>query len=78
MLALSLTLNLPLRVPLAVGVNTTEIVQAPLAAKLVPQVVEDTAKSPVVEASRLFRVVERLLVKVNVVAALVVPTCWLA
>jgi hypothetical protein len=48
-----------------------------LEAKLVPQVVVDTAKSPVVPMTMLLRVAVRLLVNVNALAALVVPTVWL-
>ncbi len=82
-LALSLTTNCPVRVPMSVGAKVTLIVHegtlasatalALLPPRLVPQVVADTAKSPVVEITILFSVGPALL-KVNVFAALVVPT----
>jgi hypothetical protein len=74
LLALSATLNVPGLVPVAVGVNTTLILQLPLAARLVVQVVVETLKSPVVEITMLFSVTLRLLVRVNTFAGLVVPT----
>jgi hypothetical protein len=74
LLALSLTLNRPVRVPFAVGVNVTLIVQLLLAARLVVHVVDDTAKFPVVEITRLVRAMVSLFVSVNVFARLVVPT----
>jgi hypothetical protein len=39
LLLLSVTTNVPLRLPLAAGVNVTAIVQVVLAARVVPQVV---------------------------------------
>jgi hypothetical protein len=53
LLALSLTLSFPFLVPTTFGVNVTLIVHLPLAARLVVQVVADTAKSPVVEIAML-------------------------
>jgi hypothetical protein len=53
LLALSLTLNCPVLVPVAFGVNVTLIVHFPLAARLVVHVFADTAKSPVVEITML-------------------------
>src|ERR1022692_4724689 len=47
--ALSLTCNVPVLVPVCVGVNTTLMVHVVLAARLVEQVVVETLKSPVVE-----------------------------
>ena len=76
MLALSLTLNCPVLVPVCVGVNVTLIVHLPLAARLVPQVLAETAKSPVVEIAMPVSATVWLLVRVNVFAALVVPTFW--
>jgi hypothetical protein len=73
-LALSLTLNFPVLVPIAVGVKTTLILQLVLAARLAPQVVEETLKSPVVEITMLVSVTLCLLVRVNVFGRLVVPT----
>ena len=74
LLAASLTLNCPFRVPLAVGVKVTPIVQLLLAAKLVVHVFDDTEKSPVVEIEIPVKVSVSLLVSVNVFAGLVVPT----
>jgi hypothetical protein len=42
------------RVPLAAGVKVTLIVHLPLAGRLVPQVVAETAKSPLVEIEIAF------------------------
>jgi len=70
----SLTLNVPVLVPVAVGLNTTLIVQCVLAAKLVVQVVDKVLKSPVIELAMLLRARVWLLVRVNTLAALVVPT----
>jgi hypothetical protein len=53
LLRLSLTLNLPVLVPIALGVNFTLTVHLLLAARLVPHVVADSAKSPVVEIAML-------------------------
>ena len=53
LLALSLTVNFPFLVPIAVGVKVTLMVHVLLAARLVVQVVADTAKSPVVEIAML-------------------------
>ena len=74
LLALSLTLNCPVLVPVTIGVNVTLTVHVFLDAKLVVQVVADTAKSPVVEIAMLVSVTVWLLVRVNFFAALVVPT----
>jgi len=45
--------------------------------KLIPQVVENTAKSPVVEMTKLLSGKAESLAKANVMAVLVVPTFWL-
>ena len=74
LLALSLTLNDPVLVPLAVGVKVTLIVHLSFDPKLVVHVVAETAKSPVVEITILLRVTVWLLVRVNVFGGLVVPT----
>ena len=74
LLALSLTLNCPVLVPVTLGVNITLIVHLALAARLAVQVVAETAKSPVVEIAMPVSATVWLLVKVNVFAALVVPT----
>jgi len=76
--ALSLTLSVPVLVPVAVGLNTTSMEHFALVVKLVVQVVEETAKSPVVEMAMLLTVVLWLLVNVITLAVLVVPTVWLA
>ena len=68
LLALSLTLNCPVRVPVTLGVNVTLIVHLPLAARLAVQVVAETAKSPVVEITILSSSTVWLLVRVNVFA----------
>jgi len=52
--ALSLTLNCPVRVPVVIGLNVTLIVHLLSAAKVVVHVVDDTAKSPLVEITMLF------------------------
>lgn len=78
LLALSLTLSVPVLVPVVVGVKVTLIVHFALAARLVVQVFADTAKSPVVEIAILFSVTVWLLTRVNVFAALVVPTACAA
>jgi hypothetical protein len=46
--AVSLTVNCPARVPVAVGAKVTLMVHLLFVARVVPQVVADTAKSPVV------------------------------
>jgi hypothetical protein len=74
LLAPLLTLNSPVLLPNAVGVNVTLIVHLRLAARLVVHVVADTAKSPVAEIAMLVSSAVWLLVKVNVLATLVVPT----
>ena len=74
LLALSATLNFPVLVPTAVGLNTTLMVQVALAARLAPQVVVETLKSPVVEITMLESVTLWLFLRVNVFGRLVVPT----
>ena len=74
LLALSLTVSIPVLIPVAAGVNVTLIVHLPLAARLDVQVVADTAKSPLGEIAMLVRLTLWLLVRVNVFARLVVPT----
>jgi hypothetical protein len=78
LLALSLTTKPPSNTPVSSGVNVTLIVHFPLAARLVVQVVAETAKSPVVEITMLVNVTVWSLVRVNVFAALVVPTACFA
>ena len=72
--ALSDTLNVPVLVPTAVGVNVTLIVQLVVGGRLPGQVCAETAKSPVVATVIPVRNALCLLVRVNVFAALVVPT----
>lgn len=72
--ALSATCNVPVLVPVAVGVNTTLIVQCDLAARLAVQVLVETLKSPVVEIAMPVSATACSLVKVNTLAGLLVPT----
>jgi len=53
LLALSLTLNVPVLVPVAFGVNVTLIVHLLWLARLVVHVAVDNLKSPVVEIAML-------------------------
>lgn len=73
-MALSAALNVPVLVPMAVGWNTTLMVQWLLAARVVAHVVAETLKSAVVEIAMPLRVTLCLLVSVNTFARLVVPT----
>ena len=77
-LALSVSVRLPDRAPLTVGVNVTLITQLPLAATgaLVLQVVPlaSIAKSPVTAMPVKVKDAVPLLVTVTALAALVVPT----
>jgi len=73
-MALSLTCNVPVLVPVAVGVNTTLMVQVALPDRLVVQVVAETLKFPVVEITMLVRATLCLLASVNTFAGLLVPT----
>jgi hypothetical protein len=72
--ALSLTLNVPVSVPTTVGVNTTLMVQLLAAFTLVPQVVVDTLKSPVVEIVTPVSATFCWFLSVNTFAELVDPT----
>jgi len=78
LLALSVAFNVPVLEPVAVGLKTTLILQLALAARLAVQVVVETLKSPVVEMAMLPRATDWLLVSVNVLAGLVVPTACFA
>src|SRR5271167_4129837 len=73
-MALSLTCNVPVLVPVWVGVNTTLMVQVDFPAKLVPHVFAETLKSPVVEITILVSATFCLLESVNTFAGLLVPT----
>src|SRR5580704_13480573 len=72
--ALSLTTNVPVAAPVCVGWKTTLMVQVEPAARLEPQVVAETENGPVVEGEMLVSATACLLWRVNVLAALVVPT----
>ena len=71
-------LSVPVRVPVAVGVNVTLMVQLVLAARLVVHVLDETAKSPVVEIEMPVSDTACLLARVKVFAGLVVPTISVA
>jgi len=73
-MALSLTFNVPVLVPVAVGVNSTLMVQVDFPTRLVPHVVAETLKSPVVEIAILVSATFCLLERVNTFAGLLVPT----
>ena len=74
LLALSAACTVPVLVPFWVGVNVTLMVQLPIADTVDPHVVEDTAKSPVVEIKTPVSVTLWLFLRVNVFGGLVVPT----
>ena len=67
-------LSCPVLVPVVVGVKVMLMVHAALAARLEAHVVAETAKSPVVPITMLPKLTVKLLVSVNVLATLVVPT----
>lgn len=71
--ALSRTLKLPVRVPDAVGVNVTLMLQFPPAASEPPHVLV-AAKSPLATMLVIDSVAPPVLDRVTVCAALVVPT----
>jgi len=72
--ALSDICNEPVNAPVAAGLKTMLILQLPLAARLVVQVVVETLKSPVVEIATPVSATLCLLASVKTLAALVVPT----
>jgi hypothetical protein len=74
--ALSVMLRVPMRVPDAVGVNVTLMVQLAPAATELPQVLV-WAKSPLAETPVRFSEALPVFASVTVCAALVVPTVWL-
>lgn len=74
LLALSDTLKVPVRVPVCVGVKVTLILQLVFAASVLPQVVEETLKSPLADGLMPVSVTLCLLARVNTLAALVTPT----
>ena len=73
MLALSLIVRAPVRLPIAVGVNVTFMVQLAPPGIPVPQVWLATPKSPLVAMEAILSGVFRLFVSVMTFAALVVP-----
>ena len=74
--ALLVIVTAPVRVPVAVGVKVTLIVQSAPAASVVPQVVV-REKSPLAAMLVIFSTALPVLLKVNVCAELVLPTLWL-
>jgi hypothetical protein len=72
--ALSATCKVPVVAPVAVGVNTTLMVQVDLAANVVVQVVAETLNFPVVEITMLVSATACLLASVNFTAGLDTPT----
>jgi hypothetical protein len=74
LLAASVTCNVPVVVPVAVGVNTTSMLHVALEVNCVAHVVEETLNSPVVEITMLLRIILWWLSSLNAFAALVVPT----
>jgi hypothetical protein len=72
--ALSTTVNVPVRAPLAVGAKVTEIWQVPPAVKEVPQLLV-SAKSAEDEIWVIFSTAVPVLLNVTFCGALVLPTC---
>lgn len=74
--ALSFTLSVPVRVPRAVGVKVTVMVQVVFAAKVAGEIghAEVSAKSPEIEMLLIVRGTVWLLLRVTVLEGLVV--CW--
>ncbi len=70
---MSVTVTVPLRVPVAVGLKVTEIVQLAPAATLVPQVFV-CAKSPLTPMLARLSVAVPVLLSVTVMGALAVLT----
>ena len=78
---MSLMVTLALRLPAALGVKVTEMVQVPLAARLLEQVLvwaKSAAFVPLIAILLMLRVAWPLLASVTVWALLVVFTTWLA
>ena len=67
----------PLAAPVAVGLNSTEIVQLRPGASVDPQVVAEIRNGPVTLVPVKFRVALPKFSRVTVCAALVVPAFWL-
>ena len=74
LLAASDTCNVPVVVPVEVGVKTTSMLHVAFEVSCAPHVVEETLKSPVVEITMLLRIMLWWLSSLNAFAALVVPT----
>jgi hypothetical protein len=72
-LALSLTLSVPFRLPLCVGVKATEMEQLAPIETLLPQLLL-CAKSPVTPMLEIRSTAFPLLLRITVRGALVVPT----
>ena len=76
-MALSLTVMVAVREPVAVGVKVTEIVHWDIAGRLPPHVfvcAKSPGSSPMKVMLPIVNAVERLLVRVTILAGLVVPT----
>jgi hypothetical protein len=74
--ALSLIVTVPVRLPVAVGLKVTLMVQLPPAATELPQL-SVSAKSPLTAMLVMAKLMVPALVRVEDRAALVVPTVWL-
>ena len=72
--ALSVKVSVPVAAPAAVGVNVTPTAQLAPAARLVPHVLLEIAKGPLISTLEIVRVVLWRLVRVTVTGALVVFT----
>jgi hypothetical protein len=66
-------LTVPVRVPVVVGLKVTLMVQLAPAARVDPQLLL-WAKSPLIATLLIVKLVDPVLVRVEVCAALVVPT----
>lgn len=76
-MALSFTLRVAVRLPVAVGLNVTLIVQCDFAAKLLLQVLvwaKSAGSAPVNVMLLIAKAVDKLLVNVTFFGALLVPT----
>lgn len=76
-MALSLTDSNPVVLPVAVGLNTILIVHFNFAARLLPHVVAETLKAPLVEMVMPFKLTFWSFIKVNILAVLALPTAVL-
>lgn len=74
--ALLLTVSVPASVPVVVGLKVTEIVQLARGPRELPQVVEETAKSPLAAILEMGTCNRALLVRVMFCAGLLVPISW--